>query len=117
MGSLHIQAFVANMTAPTTLDELYDTTITNKYCLLPDVILYMSPDGVEWTVPRWAKIGDVVFFMFAKSARTYLTKVRTEFNNRENDFDEYDCDWIRFWINHGLALHKFYGGKISLLVG
>ena len=115
MSKQNIQSFVANMTAPFDLDELYYTTIECGSCLLPDLILYMDYDYTEWTSPRWAKIGDVVFFMLAGSSRTRLTAIRTEFNKRQYEYDEYERNWLRFWINHGLALHKFYGGKIFAL--
>ena len=104
------------MTAPKTLEELEETVLdfdSGADCLLPDKILYMDKGETEcWTSPRWAKIGDVVFFMFAGSAKSHLTRIRKEFEGRAHKYDEYDRAWLRFWINHGLGLHRFYGGKI-----
>ena len=112
-GPRFVQSFITNATAPKTLDELYEITRVDGYCPSMDAILYMwRGEPIGWTVPGWAKVGDVVFFMHSKTSNSLLTAMRSELALRENEFGPEDLNWLRFWINHELDVHKLYGGKI-----
>ena len=100
------QSFVSNMSAPTSLEELdYNEGIT-----LPENL--MSEPTNEWTAPKWAKAGDVVFFMHSKTARSSLTALRTELVVRQSDFAASDYSRLKGYLDHALDIHAQYGGKI-----
>ena len=109
----YVQSFITNTTAPKSLDELYALTRSDDWCPSMDSLLYMErgePTG--WTVPRWAKIGDVVFFMHSKTSNSHLTAIRTELEHRAAEFSGGDFRWLKFWVNHELDVYRLYGGKI-----
>ena len=112
-GPSFVQSFITNTTAPKSLDELFEIVKTNEDCPSMDHILYMDRgERTGWTVPRWAKKGDVVFFMHSKTSNSHLTAIRTELERRADEFEWDDWCWLRFWINHELDVHKLYGGKV-----
>ena len=106
IGQDCVQSFVSNMSAPTSLEELdYNEGIT-----LPETL--MSEPTNEWTAPKWAKAGDVVFFMHSKTARSSLTALRTELTTKKSDFTASDYNRLLGWLDHALDIHAQYGGKI-----
>lgn len=108
----HIQSFISNISFPKTLQEL-QWFATEQGCFNIEDILY--DDIVEWTVPTWAKIGDVVFFMHAKTAKTTITKLRTELKNSNSYYTKQTYNLLMSWLERGLALYSSYGGKIFAL--
>jgi len=104
-GSDCVQAFIANMAAPSTLKEMQ--YVDGKS--LPEDVLSSSEN--VWTVPRWAKAGDIVFFMHTKTARTTLTRLRTELDQNDS-VGASERMYFQKMINHNLDIHAQYGGKI-----
>lgn len=103
-----IQSFINNIAFPKTLDELYHFA-TNHCMFNVENILF---DGITtWTVPNWAKIGDIVFFMHSKTARSTITGLRTKL---QKTYDRYSYEYslLMAWISRGLDLYEKYGGKI-----
>lgn len=106
IGQDCVQSFISNMSAPTSLEELaYTDGLT-----LPENL--MSAPTNEWTAPKWAKAGDVVFFMHSKTARSSLTALRTELVVRQSDFAASDYSRLKGYLDHALDIHAQYGGKI-----
>ena len=104
-----MQAFINNISVPKSLEEL-EWYIDEHGCFnVEDILMDVE---TEWTAPRWAKAGDIVFFMHAKYGFSYLTALRTELNNTKIKYSESRYNEMMDWINHGLALNKKYGGKI-----
>ena len=105
-----IQAFVTNIAAPKTLKEL-EWQIDNSGFFVIDDLLYGGSE-TAWTVPRWAKIGDIVFFMHSKTSDQNLRGIRAEI--RKNADCLYDSAKYLFnmWLNRGMKLHEVYGGTI-----
>lgn len=103
-------SFITNFQSPQTLDELMDFmqygTGSNLEALLNDY-----ETGTNWTVPSDAKIGDVVFFMCARSSIDYrhLATVRRQAHASG------DSTLIQA-VEEQFALHAEYAGKI-LVVG
>ena len=106
----HIEAFVNNISVPKSLDELYDYYLDgNDAQILVNDVIYNG--STCWTVPRWAKWGDIVLFMHAKMANSTLTRLRTEVRKQ---YDPKSPEAIQFEksIADQLAFHKKYGGRI-----
>lgn len=101
-----VQSYVSNMSAPNSLEELfYEEGLT-----LPENLL-SGPEN-EWTAPRWAKAGDVVFFMHSKTAISTITKLRTELLRHQNEFETKQFDQLKGYLDHAREVHRQYGGKI-----
>lgn len=101
-----VQSYVSNMTTATTLLELSETDGVT----LPEILIHDS--CVDWTAPKWAKAGDVVFFMHSKTARSTITRLRTELNKSKAELDPSYYYRLMDYIEHALEIHSQYGGKI-----
>ncbi len=109
----YIQAFINNISAPKTLEELLFFIEEHGQFNVEDIIYDAVTDlSTVWTVPFWAKIGDIVFFMHAKTARTHLTALRTKLNKEQALFTKKQFKKMYDWIERGIELHTEYGGKI-----
>lgn len=104
-----VQAFINNIAFPKSLDELEYFIYENGMFNVEDILQY---DSTEWTVPHWAKVGDMVFFMHAKYARSTITRLRTELRNSKDRYSLTRYKNINAWLDRGLDLHAKYGGKI-----
>lgn len=123
-----VQAFITNISFPTSLDELYE------YVHLFDVekilgcdyynfidennVLDVSDNEIyekrytEWTAPKWSKKGDIVFFMHSKTANATISRLRTELLSIKSSISS-----NYFWIMMNSLIrakknHDAYGGKI-----
>ena len=105
----HVQSFINNISFPKTLGELEYFIDVHEQFNVEDILFH---DYETWTAPPWTKIGDIVFFMHTKTARTHITRLRTELNNSKHLYSYERYSIIMAWLNRGLELHKLYGGKI-----
>lgn len=101
-----VQSYVSNMSTATSLEELRQT----RGFTLPEDI--MSGPYNEWTAPKWAKAGDVVFFMHSKTARTTITKLRSELLQKRELISYSEYNQLMDYLQHELDVHSKYGGKI-----
>lgn len=104
-----VQSFINNISFPKSLDELYWYATQHGSFNVED-ILYENT--VVWTSPKWAKIGDIVFFMHCKTAKSTITRLRTQLYNEKNNISKKTFNTLINWINRGLNLYSQYGGKI-----
>ncbi len=104
----YTEAFINNITVPTSLEELEKIYSYGKNDAEKLLDLISNHKTIRWTTPRWAKQGDIVLFMHAKSSRGKLTKLRTE-TKKTNPSNE---KLILGSIEEQLEFYKDYGGKI-----
>ena len=104
-----VQSFINNISFPKTLEEL-NCFVTEHGCFNVEDILWESE--TVWTSPKWAKIGDIVFFMHSKTAKSTITSLRTQLNNERYNIPNKKYNVLMDWINRGLDLYSQYGGKI-----
>ena len=75
---MEIQAFIANYVVPKALDEMYhhwiETGTADNIEQLHEDYWNSGNIGI-WTVPRWAKVGDVVFLMESVSSIQHIKKL------------------------------------------
>ena len=105
----NVQAFINNISFPKTLEEL-EYFIYEHGCFNVEDVL--CNDMVTWTTPKWAKVGDIVFFMHSKTAKSTITKLRTQINKEKYSYTEEVISDFHEWIERGLSLYEKYGGKI-----
>lgn len=123
-----VQAFISNISFPTSLDELYgyvhlfdiEKILGCDYFALIDEDSYYDDTDPEiyekrenlWTAPKWSKKGDIVFFMHSKTADATISRLKTELLNHK---DSYSNNYFWIMMNslfRAKKLHKIYGGTI-----
>lgn len=106
----NVQSFISNIAFPKSLEELKERYIDSMGQF--DIESVLNDEAGDWTVPSWAKIGDIVFFMHAKYAFSTISALNTELKKRKDIYDPDTFLEIRDWLDRGRKLHKSYGGKI-----
>ena len=103
-------SFITNFQSPADLNELISFH-RQGYGSNLEALLNDSQNGTNWTVPSYAKIGDIVFFMCAKSSVDYrhMAGIRKLARNTGDPA-------IISLANDQYDLHEKYAGKI-LAVG
>lgn len=109
-ASKSVQAFINNISFPNTLEELNDFYILEHGCFNVEDIL--RDEETNWTVPKWAKPGDVVFFMHSKTAIAKITALITDLNKNKNYYRQQEFELMDSWLSRGRALFNKFGGKI-----
>ena len=112
---VEVQSFISCVSFPTTIEEMLDLAENNDLFSVEKVLLGDKYDYLEWTVPRWAREGDVVLFYHAKTGNVRLSNLRKQL--KEDDYyDEDQKRLITTWIEKANRIFKEYGGRI-LAVG
>ena len=109
-----VQAHINNLAFPKTLDEVEWFLDENGHFNIEDILIesQMEDGYVEWTVPKWCKAGDIVFFMHSVTSKSTISRLSTELKCTKQD---YSCDrYHKIWngLLHGKELYQQYGGKI-----
>jgi len=107
----YVQSYIANIAFPSPLDVLIGTWI-NERGIYDIEALLDNKEPIAWTAPRWAKVGDIAFFMHAKSARIRISAARTELRKRKGQYSEEEFNTISKWLDKGKDYYNKYGGKI-----
>lgn len=109
----YVQSFIANISFPNTLEELYDfAELYNT-----EMILGLGYDNgvkrnTEWTAPKWCKQGDIVFFMHSKTANSRISALKTKLIEEKKSFSNDDYWYLMNGLIRAKKLHEVYGGKI-----
>ncbi len=88
MVTHYIQAFIQNISFPTTLKEvrknggLFDIELILGAGQYVDEAVTPLCFNDGWTVPRWAKKGDIILFFHAKTANSRITRLITELDRK-----------------------------------
>ena len=126
---MNVQAFIDNISFPRNLAELED--FADEF----DVEQVLRVDETDWTAPKWAVEGDIVFFFHAKTAIQWITKLETKikeerkwkkesgwyemignmfFGNVLGEYEEISLDDDVRWkaLQRARKIYRKYGGKI-----
>lgn len=103
-----VQAFVNNISFPTTIEELETFIYDHGHYNIEDIL---ACNGACWTVPRNCKIGDIVLWMHAKTAISRITALITQVKNL-SDVAMHNKTLLLEWLAHARSLHHQYGGCI-----
>lgn len=109
----YVQAFINNISFPKTLEQL-ETYINVGYFDIEGLLKY---DGEEtgWTVPGWASVGDISFFMHAKTANAHISRLTTQLRTGKHYYDEEMGQTMMAWLDRAREIYREYGGKIFAL--
>lgn len=104
-----VQAFINNISFPKTMEglERYLKEVGRF-----DVDRVLNEKYVEWTAPRWSDVGDIVFFMHAKTALSTIKKLEKEYKNHKEGYPKKLKKIIENGIEHAFENYNKYGGKI-----
>lgn len=103
---MNVQAFIDNISFPRTLEEL--EWFADEF----DVEQVLRVDETEWTAPKWAIQGDIVFFYHAKTTIQKITMLETKLKHKKAELSEEYYEWLRYVLQRGRKLYEKYGGKI-----
>ena len=112
----YVQAFITNISFPAKLDQLLDFLIDREeinFTSYIDELLYL--ENTDWTAPKWCRIGDIVFFMHARSADAKIKAVTREYENRRSEFPAKYKNMIEASLKHAWEIYNRFGGKIFAL--
>lgn len=108
MDQPYVNAHINNISFPTDIEGLETFVYENQRFNVEEVLLETD---TNWTVPRSAKIGDIVFFFHAKTAISRITALITKVNALPYD-TAHDKVLLLEWLERARQLYKQYGGKI-----
>lgn len=103
---MNVQAFIDNISFPMMLEEL------ERFADWFNVEEILNVAETEWTAPRWAVEGDIVFFFHAKTAIQKITMLETKLKQEKTEYSEEDYRWLWESLQRARELYKSYGGKI-----
>lgn len=106
INEMNIQAIINNISFPKTIEELEYFVKEVGQFNVDDILLY---ETVEWTIPKWALVGDIVFFFHAKTAIQTICKLERELKKNK---EIYDYNVLMAGLKHAKDLYDLFGGKI-----
>lgn len=77
--------------------------------------LITEEDDYCWTAPKWAKPGDIVFFMHSKSSLQTIRRLKKELKCNKDILSKSDYVLLSDTLERGEELYNRYGGKIFLI--
>lgn len=107
----YVQAFINNLSFPKTLEQLKYFIFEHGNFHIEDLVFYDGEETV-WTVPNWASVNDICFFMHAKTANANITRLMTQLRKGQHSQDEETAHTMMEWLERGKDLYNEYGGKI-----
>lgn len=108
MDHPYVNAFINNISFPTGIEELEVFVYEHGMYNIEEIL---TNSDTNWTVPRSAKIGDIVLFYHAKTAISRITSLITRVAGLSED-SGHDKPLLLEWLERGRHLYKKYGGKI-----
>ncbi len=103
---MNVQAFLNNISFPKSLDEL--EIFADEF----NVEEILTVTETEWTAPKWAVEGDIVFFFHAKTAIQWIRKLETKLKNAKAFLPAERVRALENALKRARLLYKRYGGKI-----
>ena len=104
-----VQAFINSIALPSTIEDLL-FFIKDNHLLDPEQILLNSSE--VWSVPRWCKKGDIVFFMITVSSAQAISHVRAEMKKQRDFIQPDDYRFLNFGVMREESIYDRYGGTI-----
>lgn len=109
MKTLAVPAYISNISAPKTSEQLFNF-MNNRGGY--DVEAPFRYESVDWTAPKWATKGTIIFYMHAAHANQSLNAVRRQLRENKQDYSQNEYDNAMAFIQYGQELHRKLGGRI-----
>lgn len=104
-----VQAFIVNNTFPNSLHEILQDIECRGFLTIE---ILLQEKEVQWTVPRWCKLGDIAFFMLSKTSSARISALVTEFNKTKENYSIRERRILEETLLHERNIYKKYGGCI-----
>lgn len=105
VDEMNVQAVINNVSFPKTVSELeYIVYESGSF----DIEYLLEEEEVDWTMPKWAMVNDIVFFYHAKTAIQRIRHIELELQKEEGVCDSKLIEAIRI----AKELYDLFGGKI-----
>lgn len=105
-----IQAHINNCKGiPVSVDDMLEYF---EYHAKPEIEDLLYENHTEWTVPKWTKKGDIVFFMIQKEMHKTAAKLKKELEARKDEFSAINYAMYYSYVNKCVDLINKYHGKI-----
>ncbi len=111
---IEVQSLILNIAFPKSLDEVLEIQKNvGKYDI---EVLIDSVDNHKlihsWSVSKWIKPDDIIFFMHSKSSIHTIARLRNELKVSLQYYNAEEISLIETGLERGLELYRLYGGKI-----
>lgn len=112
-----VQSFIANYSVPRTLNELLDHWKEDRSADSNERIRKLVWQGEkrtgQYTVPRWAKSGDIVFLMESMSSIQHIGRMTKElYNNGAQTYNYQDYKMLLQALTHAKETYDEIGNSI-----
>lgn len=105
---MNVQAFISNISFPRTIDELKFFVKDVGRFNVEEILMFSE---TEWTAPKWAVKGDIVFFFHAKTAIQRIRHLKIILKDNQKSLKD-DYDILIDGLERAEKLYNQYGGKI-----
>jgi len=109
MKQIAVPSYISNISAPKTPEQLFNFMYNRKGY---DVEAPFRFESIDWTAPKWATRGAIVFFMHAAYANQSLNAVKKQLCANKQNYSQEKYDDAMAFIKYGKELHKKLGGHI-----
>lgn len=114
-----VQSIILNIAFPSTLEDVLEIYNKNENTAVEDIVInaakYSASEKYKvfsWTVPKWIKPDDIVFFMHSKTSKNTIARLRNELKASMNHFTKDEVAILQESLAHGMEIYEKYGGKI-----
>ena len=107
-----VQSVILNLSFPQTLEDVL-AKIRDDVFDIEALVASINCNLIhEWTVPKWIKPDDIVFFMHSKSSIHTIVRLRNQLKRECGNYKQSEIELITEGLNRGEDLYSKYGGKI-----
>lgn len=117
MTATEVQSVILNFSFPRTLEEVLEIQKGYREFDIEHLIRAQDQSDIidSWSMPKWMKPGDIVFFMHTKTSKNTIARLRNQLRRDPSTFSAEDQKLIYEGLDHGKELYDNYGGKIFLI--
>ena len=113
-----VQSLILNSSYPKDLEEVLRIQKENTKFDVESLVDSIRNDNnviYEWSVSKWIKPDDIVFFMHSKNSIHTIGRLRNQLKNAGDQFDEDEKQLIQNGLELGKEIYRQFGGKIYAL--
>ncbi len=105
----YISSFISNCKFDDSLEQVWSDIDSMGYF---NYEMILHEEEVQWTSPKWAKPGDIVFFSHTQNSKSVITRLKTELKKRKEEISEERYKATERELNRALENYEKYGRKI-----
>jgi len=114
---VEVQSMILNLSFPKSLEEILEIQQSGTGFDVDVLLAYVNGQGVEysWSVAKWIKPDDIIFFMLSKRSAQTVARLRNELKKEPYRFSPAEHSQIVEVLNRGGELCELFSGKIFLV--